>query len=101
MYSEKKIIWSYESRFSLFVIFDRIYIFKILAKINDPNLLQTRADVWWVFSYARKPILWYSTGTIIILQDLLESNDYVKIFNDQVHPMVQTLFFNDDVVYQG
>ena len=43
---------------------------------------------------------WYSDGPIITLNGRITANDYVDILGNEVHPMVQMLFPNNDAVFQ-
>jgi hypothetical protein len=43
----------------------------------------------------------YSVGPIITLQDRIIAMQYVDSLGNQVHPMIQTLFPNNDGVFQG
>ncbi|GBM56079.1 hypothetical protein AVEN_123218-1 [Araneus ventricosus] len=45
-------------------------------------------------------IWWFSVGPMTTLQGHIKARDYVNILAVQVHPMVQTLFPNDDGVFQ-
>jgi hypothetical protein len=42
----------------------------------------------------------YSVGPIIILHDRITARQYVNRLGNQVHPLIQTLFPNKDVVFQ-
>jgi hypothetical protein len=43
---------------------------------------------------------WYSFGPIIILHGRITARKYVDGLDNQVHPMIQTLFPNNDAVFQ-
>jgi hypothetical protein len=42
----------------------------------------------------------YSVGPIITLRDRITAREYVDRLGNQVHPMIQTLFPNNDAVFQ-
>jgi hypothetical protein len=46
-------------------------------------------------------ISWYSAGPVITLHGRITANDYVDILGNQVNRMVQTLFPNNDAIFQG
>jgi hypothetical protein len=46
-------------------------------------------------------ISWYSVGSIIILHGRITAWEYVERLGNQVHPMIQTLFPNNDAVFQN
>jgi hypothetical protein len=48
----------------------------------------------------RTAISWYSIGPIITLHGRISTRDYVNKLANKVHPMIQTLFPNDDAVFQ-
>jgi hypothetical protein len=43
----------------------------------------------------------YSAGPLITLHYRIIASDYVKILGKQLHPMVQMLFPNNNVIFQG
>jgi hypothetical protein len=45
-------------------------------------------------------IPWYSDGPIITLHGRITAREYVDRLGNQVHPMIQTLFPNNDAVFQ-
>lgn len=45
-------------------------------------------------------ISWFSAGPIIVLQGTVTASEFVTIFDDHVHLMVQSLFPDGDYVYQ-
>jgi hypothetical protein len=42
----------------------------------------------------------YFVGPIITPHDRITAREYVDMLGNQVHPMIQTLFPNDDAVFQ-
>jgi hypothetical protein len=42
----------------------------------------------------------YSFGPIITIHGLITAREYVDRLRNQVHPMIQTLFPNNDAVFQ-
>jgi ABC-type dipeptide/oligopeptide/nickel transport system ATPase subunit len=45
-------------------------------------------------------VSWYCAGLIITLNGRMTASDYVDILGKQVHPMVQMLLPNIDVIFQ-
>ena len=45
-------------------------------------------------------ISWYSAGPIDTLSGQITASDYVNILGTQLHPMVQTLFLNNNAIFQ-
>jgi hypothetical protein len=45
-------------------------------------------------------VVQYSVGSIITLYDRITAREYVDRLGNQVHPMIQMLFPNNDAVYQ-
>ena len=45
-------------------------------------------------------ISWYSAGCVITLNGRITAGDYVDILGNQVHPVVQIQFPNNDAIFQ-
>jgi hypothetical protein len=45
-------------------------------------------------------ICWHSAGPVITLNGRNTASDYVDISGNQVHPVVQVLFPNNDAIFQ-
>ena len=45
-------------------------------------------------------ISWYSAGPVITLNGQITVSDYMDILGNDMHPVVQQLFPNSDVVFQ-
>ena len=45
-------------------------------------------------------ISWYSASPVITLNDRITASDYMDISGNQVHPVVQMLFPNNDAVFK-
>jgi hypothetical protein len=45
-------------------------------------------------------ISWYSVGPLIALHGRKTARGYIDSLGNQVHPMIQTLFPNNDAVFQ-
>jgi hypothetical protein len=45
-------------------------------------------------------ISWYSDGPIITLLSRITARKYVDRLGNQMHPMIQTLFPNNDAIFQ-
>jgi len=48
----------------------------------------------------RAAIPWYSAGPIITLNGHITASDSVDTVGNQVHPMIQILFPNNDAIFQ-
>jgi hypothetical protein len=46
-------------------------------------------------------VVQYSVGPIITLHGRITAREYVDRLGNQVHPMIQTLFTNNDAVFQS
>ena len=45
-------------------------------------------------------ISWKSAGPMISLHGRINSQDYLEILGDQVHPMVQALLPEENIIFQ-
>jgi hypothetical protein len=45
-------------------------------------------------------MLWYSVGPMITLDGQITAMEYVDRLGNQVHPIIQSLFPNNDAVFQ-
>jgi hypothetical protein len=45
-------------------------------------------------------VIQYSVGPIIILHGRITAREYMDMLGNQVHPMIQMLFLNNDAVFQ-
>jgi hypothetical protein len=45
-------------------------------------------------------ISWYSVGPSITLHGRITAREYVGKLGNQVHPMIQILFLNNDTIFQ-
>jgi hypothetical protein len=45
-------------------------------------------------------VVQYSVGSIITVYDRITAREYVDRLDNQVHPMCQTLFLNNDAIFQ-
>jgi transposase len=88
-------IWSNESSFILFPTSGKVYFGRTPkeAWFQQWNTGGVSAMVW-------ATILWYSVGPIITLHGRITAREYVDRLGNQVHPMIQTLFPNNDAVFQ-
>jgi hypothetical protein len=86
--------------FMLFPTSGRVYILRTPKEAYDPECLVLTVKhkdgsvmVWAAIS-------WYSFDPVTTLHGQITTSDYVDIFGNQVHPVIQTLFLNNDAVFQ-
>jgi hypothetical protein len=48
-----------------------------------------------------RAMLWYSVGPTVTLYCLLTAKEYMDRLGNQVHPMIQVLFMNNDVSFSS
>jgi hypothetical protein len=92
------VMWSSESSFTLFPASRRVYVCVTPKVAYNPECLvptvkhgRSSVMVWAAIS-------WYSVGLIITLHGRITASEYVDILGNQVQPMVQTLFPNNDAL---
>jgi hypothetical protein len=84
----------------LFPARGRVYVWGTPKKDYNPEFLIPTAK------HERGPIMiwagttWYSVGSIFTVHGRLTAREYVDRLGNQVHPMIQTLFPNNDAVFQ-
>jgi hypothetical protein len=95
-----RMMWSDGSSFTLFPTSGRVYISRTLKEVyNREGLVQTvKGGLGSVMVWAA--ISLYSVGPIITLSGRITLRKYVDRLDNQVHPMIQTLFSNNDAVFQ-
>ena len=98
----KYIIWSDESPFTLFPTSGRIYVWRMSKEAYNPEYL-----VPTVKHGGGSVMMWAATsccsaGPEITLNGWITASDYVGlgILGNQVHPVVQMFFPNNDAIFQ-
>jgi hypothetical protein len=96
----KNVIFSDESSFTLFPTTDRVYVWRQPKEAFEPDCLLPTVKhgggsvmIWGAIS-------WKSAGPIVSLHGRINSQDYLGILSDQVHPMVSELFPEGNAVFQ-
>jgi hypothetical protein len=61
-----------------------------------------KSEAWVRFCHGlgRNIVVHYSVGPIITLHGRITAREYVDRLGNQVHPMIQTLFLNNDALFQ-
>ena len=92
-------MWSDVLSFTLFTS-GQIYVWRTANKAYYSECLVPTAKhgdrsviIWAAIS-------WYSTGPTITLNGQNTTSDYVDILGNQLLPMVQMLFLNNDAIFQ-
>jgi hypothetical protein len=89
------VIWSNESSFTLFPTSGRVYTWRTPKEAyNLEFLFPTGSAMVWA------AVSWYSVGPIITFHGQISARKYVDRLGNLVHPMIQTLFPNNDAVFQ-
>jgi hypothetical protein len=84
-----RVIWSDKSSFTLFTTSGRVCVWRIPKEAYNPECLV--------------PTVKHrggSVGRIITLHGRITAREYVDRLGNQVHPKIQTLFPNNDAVFQ-
>ena len=96
----KYVIWSDESSFTLFLMSGTVYVYRMHKETYNPECLvlaiihgSGSVMVWAATS-------WYSAVRVITLNGWITASDYMDILGNQMHPMVQMLYPNNDAVFQ-
>ena len=95
----KQVIWSEEASFTLFPASGRVYVRRTPKETHNPEFLVPTVKHGGGSVIIWPTISWYSAGPIIILHGRITASDYVDISGNQVQPMVQMLFPNNDAIF--
>jgi hypothetical protein len=96
-----RVIWSNESSFTQFPTSGRVYVWRTPKESYNPERLVQRMKHWGGSVIVWAAILLCYIGPIIILHDRITAREYLDRLCYQVHPMIQTLFPNNDAVFQN
>jgi hypothetical protein len=88
--------WSDESSFTLFPSSGRVYVRRTPKEAYNPECLVPAVKYGEVLYWFGQ----YSVGSIINLHSPITAREYVDRLGNQVHAMIQTLFPNNDAVFQ-
>jgi hypothetical protein len=94
------VIWLDESSFTLFHTSGRVYVWRTPKEASNPECLVPTVKHGGGSVMVWAAILWYSVGPIITLHGRITTRDYVDRLHNQVHPIIQKLFSNNDAVFQ-
>ena len=96
----KNVIFSDESSFTLFPTTGRVYVWRQPKEAFDPDCLFPTVKhgggsvmIWGAIS-------WKSAGPMVSLHGRINSQDYLSILSDQMHPMVAELFPEGNAIFQ-
>jgi hypothetical protein len=97
-----RMIWSDESSFTPFPTSGRVYVWRTRKEAYNPECLvpTVKHGGGSVMAWPAIRLSWYSVGPIITLHDRITAREYVDTLDNQVHPMIQTLFSNNVAVFQ-
>jgi hypothetical protein len=93
-------MWSDESSFMLFPTSGRVYVWRTPKEAYSAEYLVPAVKHWEGAVIVWAAISWYCVGPIITLHGQTTAREYVDRLCNQVHPMIQTLFLNNDLVLQ-
>jgi hypothetical protein len=91
----KRVMWSDKSSSALFLTSGTVDVSGTPKEAYNPECLAPTAK------QGRGCVIsWYSVGPIISFHGRITASEYVNILGNQVHPMIQSLFPNNDAVLQ-
>jgi hypothetical protein len=93
-------IWSDESSFVLFPASKRVYVWRRSKEAYNVECLVSTVKQNGGYVMVWAGISWYSDGPIITLHGQITPREYVDRLCNQVQPMIQILFLNNNVVFQ-
>jgi hypothetical protein len=98
--NRKHVIWSDESSFTLFPTSGRVYVWRTAKEAYSLECVvpAVKHEVGSVMVWAA--ISWCSVGPIVTLLGRITARECVDRLHNQVYPMIQTLFPNNDAVFQ-
>jgi hypothetical protein len=94
------VIRSDKASFMLFPTSGRAYIWRTLKEAYNPECLVLTVKHGRCSVMVWAAVLWYSVGPIITLHGQITAREYMDRLGNQVHPMIQRLFSNNDAVFQ-
>jgi hypothetical protein len=95
-----RVLWSDESSFTLFPTSGRVYVWRTPKEVYNPECLVPTVKHVGGSVMVWAEILWHSIGLITTLHGRITAKGYVGRLGNQVNPMIQTLFPNNDAVSQ-
>ena len=91
----KYVIWSDELSFTLFPTSGRVYVWRTPKESHNPE-----CETWrWIYDDLGSNILVFCSS-YNYSEWLNYCNDYVDTLGNQLHPTVQTLFPNNNAIFQ-
>jgi hypothetical protein len=96
----ERVIWSDESSSTLFPASGRVYVWKTSKEAKNPECLVPTVKHGGGSVMVSAAISWHFAGSIITHHGRITVRKYVDRLGNQVHHMIQTLFPNNDAVFQ-
>jgi hypothetical protein len=93
-------IWSDYSSFMLFPTSRRVYVWRAPKEAYNAECLVPTVKRGEGSTMVWAAILLYSVGPIITLHGRITERECVNRLSNEVHPMIQELFLNNDAVFQ-
>jgi hypothetical protein len=96
----KHVIWSDESSSTLFPTSGWVCVWRTPKEVYNPECLVPTVKHGGGSVLIWAAISWYSAGPIITLNCRVTASGCADILGNQVHPVVQVLFPNNDAVFE-
>jgi hypothetical protein len=92
------VTWSDESSFTLLPTSGRVYVWRTPKEAYNPECLVPTVKHGGGFcdGLGSNILVQYSVGSIITLHGRVTAREYMDRLGNQIHPMIQTLFPNND-----
>jgi hypothetical protein len=94
------VIGSDESSFPLVPESGTVYVWRIHKEDYNPECLVPTVKHGGSDGLGSNIAVQYSVGPIITLHCQISAREYVGRLGNQVHPVIQTLFLNNDALFQ-
>jgi len=80
---------------------DRVCVWRTPKEVYKPECLVPTVKHGGGSVTILAAMSWYSAGRLITLHSRITVSDYVDIQGNHVHPMVQMLFLDNNLIFQG
>jgi hypothetical protein len=94
------VIPSDESSFTLFPTWGRVYVWRTPKEAYNPECLVSTTRGRFCDGLGSNIVVKYSIGPIITFHGRIIAREYVDRLGNQVYPMIQTFFPNNDAVLE-